>query len=131
MVSTPANVAAPNNADAPQAIRRLCPLASMTEATVNPSGILCRKMAKKIIHPSPFEKPGGDGNSVKESVDDQTDQYGISFVSVSELLFVGFFAEMEVWSDGVFEKVDDQVTQQNQICGVFASQSQAGRKNLY
>ena len=55
MVSTPARVDAPNSIDAPQAMRRLCPLASMTDAIVNPSGILCRKMATKMTHPSQFE----------------------------------------------------------------------------
>ena len=34
---------------------RLRPLASITELTVNPSGILCRKIARKISHPSQFE----------------------------------------------------------------------------
>ena len=34
------------------AVRRLRPEASITEATVKPSGTLCRKMAKKISHPS-------------------------------------------------------------------------------
>jgi len=48
-------IATPSSTDAPQATRRLWPLASMTEATVNPSGILCRKMARKMIHPSQLE----------------------------------------------------------------------------
>src|SRR2546426_4904065 len=55
MASTPASVAAPSRIEAPQAIPRLWPLASMTEATVNPSGILWRKTARKMTHPSQLE----------------------------------------------------------------------------
>ena len=55
MVSTPARVDAPSSIDAPQAMPRLRPLASMTDAMVNPSGILCRKMARKMTHPSQLE----------------------------------------------------------------------------
>jgi hypothetical protein len=55
MVSTPASVAAPNTIEEPQAMLRLRPLASMIEATVKPSGILCRKTARKMIQPSQLE----------------------------------------------------------------------------
>ena len=52
---TPARVAAPSNMEAPQAVARLCPLANITEAMVNPSGTLCRKTARKIIQPNHTE----------------------------------------------------------------------------
>ena len=37
------------------ALIELRPLASMTDDTVKPSGTLCRKMARKTIHPSQLE----------------------------------------------------------------------------
>ena len=50
---------------------------------MNPSGILCRKTARKMIHPSQFgnHETGRDGDSVEESVDQQADQDGIAFVA--------------------------------------------------
>src|SRR5436853_3029565 len=54
-VSTPIMVAVPSIAEAAQAVLLLRPLASITEAAVKPSGILCRKTARKIIHPSQVE----------------------------------------------------------------------------
>jgi len=55
IVITPATVAAPSSMDAPQANARLRPLASITDEMVNPSGILCRKTATKMIQPSAWE----------------------------------------------------------------------------
>src|SRR5258707_3040048 len=53
--STPATVATPNNPAARMALRLPCPLASTTDATVNPSGSLCRNTAKNITAPSQVE----------------------------------------------------------------------------
>src|SRR5713226_7532373 len=50
--STPNSVATPKAPAAATAFPRLCPLASTTDAIVNPSGSLCRKMATKITVPS-------------------------------------------------------------------------------
>ena len=55
MVITPATVAMPSITDAPQAKARLRPLASITDEMVNPSGILWRKTAMKMIQPSAGE----------------------------------------------------------------------------
>ena len=55
MVTTPASVAPPRTTDAPHAVPRLRPLASMTELTVKPSGTLCRNTAKKISQPKAFD----------------------------------------------------------------------------
>ena len=49
---TPNNVATPNNPAARIALRRPCPLASTADATVNPSGSLCKKTATKTTVPS-------------------------------------------------------------------------------
>ena len=48
-------VASPSSTEPNQATLRLRPLASITDAMVKPSGILCRKTAKKISHPSQSE----------------------------------------------------------------------------
>src|SRR6266403_2281933 len=53
--STPKSVATPNNPAARIALRFPCPLASTTDATVNPSGSLCRNTATKITAPSHVE----------------------------------------------------------------------------
>ena len=45
----------PNSMDDPQAKARLRPLASITDEMVNPSGILWRKTATKMIQPSACE----------------------------------------------------------------------------
>jgi hypothetical protein len=55
MTRTPATVVAPRNKAEFRAARRLRPPAIITLATVKPSGILCRKMAKKSTQPSQFE----------------------------------------------------------------------------
>src|SRR5262249_38592522 len=55
MTATPAIVASPNRTEDPQANPRLFPDASITDATVEPSGILCRNTARKITQPSQFE----------------------------------------------------------------------------
>ena len=52
MVSTPASVASPNSTEANHDRFLLKPLASITEVTVKPSGILCRKTARKMTQPS-------------------------------------------------------------------------------
>ena len=41
--------------EVPQAKLRLRPLASITDAMVKPSGILCRKTAMKMTQPSQLE----------------------------------------------------------------------------
>ena len=55
MVSTPAIVDSANNTEANHDRVLLRPLASITEVIVKPSGILWRKMARKMIQPSQCE----------------------------------------------------------------------------
>src|ERR1039457_4010721 len=64
IVITPATVAMPSATDDPQANPRLRPLASITDETVNPSGILCRKTATKIIQPSAGETRNPDAIAI-------------------------------------------------------------------
>src|SRR3984957_5171744 len=51
----PKSVAPPKIADDQNAARRLCPLANINDATVNPSGSLWRNIARKITNPSEVE----------------------------------------------------------------------------
>src|SRR6202167_6771093 len=55
ITSTPARVAEATITAELSAATRLWPLASMTEATVNPSGSLCSRIATKMIQPSQVE----------------------------------------------------------------------------
>src|SRR5882724_7852652 len=59
------------------------------------------------------EESGGDGDAVEKCVDDEAEKNGISLVRVDELVFMRFFAEVEVRSDRVLEEVDDQVAEEN------------------
>ena len=54
-------------------------------------------------------------------MNDKTDQNGIAFVPVDDVM-VGFFSEMKVRSDGVFEEVDDEVSHQHQERPALAAQ---------
>src|ERR1700689_1331009 len=60
ITSTPASVAAATITAEDKAAARLWPLASITEATVKPSGSLCRRMAIKMIQPSQEERTKPD-----------------------------------------------------------------------
>src|ERR1700679_3873345 len=55
ITNTPARVAEATITAELSAAARLCPLASMTEATVKPSGSLCNRMATKMIQPNQEE----------------------------------------------------------------------------
>ena len=97
--------------DAPQAVPRLRPLASMTELTVKPSGILCRKIAKKMSHPSQFDTRNPDAIAIpsKKRVNDQSQQDRISGVRMTELVMVRFFAKVKMWRYRVLEEVNDEI----------------------
>src|SRR5580698_7034051 len=55
ITNTPAKVAEATITAELSAATRLWPLASITEATVNPSGNLCSRMATKMIQPNQDE----------------------------------------------------------------------------
>ena len=40
---------------------------------------------------------------------------------------MGFFSEMEVWSDGVLEEMNDEVAEQNEVSGIVSAELQAGQ----
>ena len=77
------------------------------------------------------QKAGRDGDAVEESMNCQAKQYGVTLVGVDELVFVGFFAEMEMRCDGVFEKMNDEIAHKHEVRSIFWPQLQAGRENLH
>src|SRR5258708_22861383 len=77
------------------------------------------------------QKPRRDGDAVEESVDDEAEEDGISLVRVDELILVRLFAEVEVGRDRMFEKVNDEVTKQNQEGRAASAQFEALRNHLY
>ena len=112
----PASVAAPRIADDANAAARLCPLASISDATVNPSGILCRKIATKITPPSQVEtsKPGRNRHAVEKRVDHQAEQRRITRVRVRNLLVMRFFAKMKMRREGVLEKMHQEIAREDE-----------------
>src|ERR1700678_3163177 len=60
ITTTPAKVAAATITAEVSAALRLWPLASITDATVKPSGNLCSRMAMKMIQPSQEESTKPD-----------------------------------------------------------------------
>ena len=63
-------------------------------------------------------------------MNEQTRQHGISFVVVNKFFFVRLFAKMKMRTDGVFEKVNDQVSDQDEKAGSSAAQFDALRHHL-
>ena len=49
-------------------------------------------------------------------------------MGVNELVFVSFLSEMKVGSDCVLEEMNDQISEQNQKCRIFASSSRLAGK---
>ena len=92
------------------------PEASAIEATVKPSGILCRTTAKKISRPERHrdQEAGGDRDAVEEGVDREPDQGGDADRGVHHHLVVHLLAEVEVGRHGVLEEMDEEVAGQDQ-----------------
>jgi hypothetical protein len=76
------------------------------------------------------EEARSNRNPIEKRVDGQTEQNRISLVGVNKLIFMGFLSEMEVWSDGVLEKMDYQVAHQNQKRCTLTAQFQGCGKNF-
>ena len=130
MVSTPASVASPSMTDANHDRRLLSPLASITEVTVKPSGILCRKTARKMTHPSQIgnEEAGGDSDAIEEGVDHQTHQHRHALMGMDELIGMGLFAVMKMRRYRVFEQMHEEVACENaatRLCALQVRGSQA------
>ena len=94
----------------------LRPPASITDETVKPSGILCRKIARKTIQPSQLEtmKAGGDGDAIKKRVDGQAEQHGRALVMINKLVMMRFLAKVKVPGHYVLAEVNNQVAEQHQ-----------------
>src|SRR5260221_5923036 len=76
--------------------------------------------------PVRHNKAGSDSNSVKKSVNHQSQQDRVAFVGGNELVRVGFFAKVEMRRDRVLKKMRDQVSRQDQDGGVVFTQGEAG-----
>src|SRR6516225_7231365 len=101
MVNTPASVARPSITEANQDFPLLSPLASMTDVTVNPSGILCKKTARKMIKPRRNQKPRGNGDTVEKGMTHQADKHRHPLMRMNKLIRMRFFAIVKMGRDGV------------------------------
>ena len=112
----PASVAAPRIADEMNATRRLCPLASISDATVNPSGILCRKIATKITPAEPRgnEQARCNRHAVEKRVDHQAQQRGVTRMRVRNFFVMRLLAEMKMRRHRVLEKMHQQISRENE-----------------
>ena len=101
---------------AKSAVRRLCPLASMSEATVKPSGNLVQNNRQKnhAAQPAGNQKPGGNRHAVKKSVNGEPEQCGNSGVLRHKMLDVRFFSEMEMRRERVLKKMNDEISDQHE-----------------
>src|SRR5437588_10168572 len=70
--------------------------------------------------PVRHEKPGCDGNPVKERVDDQSKQDRVSSMRMHKLVMVSFLTEMKMGSDRVLKEMNDEVPKQNEQGGGFS-----------
>src|SRR5436305_15264530 len=70
--------------------------------------------------PVRHEKPGCDGNPVKERVDDQSKEDRVSSMRMHKLVMVSFLTEMKMRSDRVLKEMNDEVPKQNQQGGGFS-----------
>jgi len=76
------------------------------------------------------QKASGDGNSVKKRVNAEAEENGTPGMPVFEFFVVGFFAKMEMWRDGVFEKMNEKETDQNVEKGTLPGEADGFRKNF-
>jgi len=66
----------------------------------------------------------------QKCMDDESQQHGISFVRMHELIFVGLFAKVEVRRDRMLEEVNDEVAEQKLRCRRSAAQFQTFGNHL-
>src|SRR5581483_8785984 len=59
------------------------------------------------------KKSGGNGNTVKESMNHQAQQHRVGAMRMRKLMLVRLFPKVEVGSEGVLEEVHQEVSRQN------------------
>src|SRR5450631_1727196 len=64
--------------------------------------------------PVRYQKSRCDGNAVKEGMNDESEQHGISLVRMDEFVVMRLFAKMKMRCDRMLEEVDDQVAEKHQ-----------------
>src|SRR5690242_17810519 len=77
--------------------------------------------------PIGHQKPGCDGNPVKECMDDQPKQDRVSGMRMHKLIMVRLLTKMKMWSHRVLEEMNDEVAKQYQQGGRFPPYFQALR----
>ena len=92
-------------------------------------------MQKNRYEDDPAERRGneesrGDRDAIEKCVNQQADQNRVSFVSMHELVGVGFFSKVEMRGDGVLEEMDEQVSAEDEKSGIGATQLNALRHHL-
>src|SRR5579872_5843900 len=87
---------------------------------------------KKNNPPQPTgnQKAGGNRDAVEKCVNDQANKNRVALMGVNELVFVGFFSEMEMSGYCVLEEMNDQIPHQNQRGGALAAQLEGSRENF-
>ena len=63
--------------------------------------------------PGGNQQAGRDGDPIEESVNAQAQQRGRAGMGVRNFVMMGFFAEVKMRCEGVFEKVDEEVSAEN------------------
>ena len=98
------------------AAARLCPLASISDATVKPSGSLCRKIATNTTLPSHVDTKNAEAIATpsKNVWITRPEQRRVTRVRAGNLLVVGLLAKMEMRRDGVLEKVHHEISRQDE-----------------
>src|SRR5580765_6834838 len=64
-------------------------------------------------------------------MNNQAHEYRISSVGVPEFVSVSLFSEVEVGSHGVFEEVNNQISQKNKKRGILPAQFQTCGKHFH
>ena len=111
----PKSVAPPKITADRNAARFVCPLASISDATVNPSGSLCKKIAMKIKLPSHAEtsKPRSNSHAVKKSMDHEPHQRRIARMRMRDLLVMRLLAKMKMRRNRMLEEVNQKIPGKN------------------
>src|ERR1700687_5827967 len=73
------------------------------------------------------EKSRGDRDAIEKRMNQQPDQNRIAFMRVDELVGMGLFSKVEMRGDGVLEKMDEQVSGEDEKSGITATKLNALR----
>ena len=91
------------------------PEVMIIDEIVKPSGILCRKTARKISRPTPGEivKPAPIATPSKNVCTSIPINAEMPTTGFSDFVVMGFFTEMQMRSKGVLEHVHDEISEKH------------------